>query len=98
MAIPRRHLRHGHARRVVLQTAAGLAACGSRRQHVLGLAPVDPNLLAQGIPPDDRVTADKRIFGPVEGTPLPLGAIPRGTPAGPPGANPPPGTNGAGAP
>src|ERR1700735_5771214 len=68
------------------------------RQHVLGPSPVDPNLLAQGIPPDDRVTADKRIFGPVEGTPLPLGAIPRGRPAGPRGATPPPGTMGAAAP
>jgi phospholipid/cholesterol/gamma-HCH transport system substrate-binding protein len=68
------------------------------RQHVLGPSPVDPNLLAQGIPPDDRVTADKRIFGPVEGTPLPLGAVPRGTPPGPRGATPPPGTLGAAAP
>ena len=68
------------------------------RQHVLGPYPLDPNLLAQGIPPDDRVTADKRIFGPVEGTPLPLGAIPRGTPPGPRGATPPPGTKGAAAP
>src|ERR1700743_353267 len=67
------------------------------RQHVLGPYPLDPNLLAQGIPPDDRATADKRIFGPVEGTPLPLGAIPRGTPAGPRGATPPPGTLGAAA-
>jgi phospholipid/cholesterol/gamma-HCH transport system substrate-binding protein len=68
------------------------------RQHVLGPSPIDPNLLSQGIPPDDRVTADQRIFGPVEGTPLPLGAVPRGTPAGPRGANPPPGTLGAAAP
>src|SRR3984957_502738 len=68
------------------------------RQHVLGPSPVDPNLLAQGIPPDDRVTADKRLFGPIEGTPLPLGAVPRGTPAGPRGANPPPGTLGAATP
>jgi phospholipid/cholesterol/gamma-HCH transport system substrate-binding protein len=68
------------------------------RQHVLGPYPLDPNLLAQGVPPDDRVTADKRIFGPVEGTPLPLGAIPRGTPPGPRGATPPPGTRGAAAP
>ncbi|HYX99504.1 MAG TPA: MlaD family protein [Mycobacterium sp.] len=68
------------------------------RQHVLGPSPLDPNLLAQGIPPDDRVTADKRIFGPVEGTPLPLGAVPRGAPAGPRGATPPPGTLGAAAP
>jgi phospholipid/cholesterol/gamma-HCH transport system substrate-binding protein len=68
------------------------------RQHVLGPYPLDPNLLSQGIPPDDRVTADKRIFGPVEGTPLPLGAIPRGTPPGPRGATPPPGTRGAATP
>jgi phospholipid/cholesterol/gamma-HCH transport system substrate-binding protein len=68
------------------------------RQHVLGPSPIDPNLIAQGIPPDDRATADQRIFGPVEGTPLPLGAVPRGTPPGPRGANPPPGTLGAAAP
>src|SRR5947209_1764894 len=68
------------------------------RQHVLGPSPLDPNLLAQGIPPDDRVTADKRIFGPIEGTPLPLGAVPRGAPAGPRGATPPPGTLGAATP
>ena len=52
------------------------------RQHILGPYPLDRNLLSQGIPPDDRTTADKRIFGPVEGTPLPLGAVPRGTPPG----------------
>jgi virulence factor Mce-like protein len=68
------------------------------RQHVLGPSPVDPNLISQGIAPDDRVTANERIFGPVEGTPLPLGAIPRGTPPGPRGATPPPGTKGAAAP
>jgi phospholipid/cholesterol/gamma-HCH transport system substrate-binding protein len=44
------------------------------RQHVLGPSPLDPNLLAQGIPPDDRTTSDKRIFGPLEGTPLPSSA------------------------
>ena len=68
------------------------------REHVLGPSPIDPNLISQGVPPDDRVTADRRIFGPVEGTPLPPGAVPRGTPAGPRGANPPPGTLGAAAP
>jgi len=68
------------------------------REHVLGPSPIDPNLISQGIPPDDRVTADRRIFGPVEGTPLPLGAVPRGTPAGPRGENPPPGTLGAAVP
>src|ERR1700757_2523384 len=61
------------------------------RQHVLGPYPLDPNLLSQGIPPDDRVTADHRIFGPIEGTPLPPGAVPRGTPPGPRGAYGPPG-------
>jgi phospholipid/cholesterol/gamma-HCH transport system substrate-binding protein len=60
------------------------------RQHILGPSPIDPNLIAQGIPPDDRVTADQRIFGPIEGTPLPPGAVPRGTPAGPRGAAAPP--------
>jgi phospholipid/cholesterol/gamma-HCH transport system substrate-binding protein len=68
------------------------------RQHTLGPYPLDPNLIAQGIPPDDRVTADKRLFGPTQGTPLPPGAVPRGAPAGPRGANPPPGTLGAAVP
>ena len=68
------------------------------RQHVLGPSPLDPNLLSQGIPPDDRVTANDRIFGPIEGTPLPAGAVPRGTPPGPRGEPPPPGTPGAAVP
>ncbi|ORW05464.1 MCE family protein [Mycobacterium kyorinense] len=68
------------------------------RQHTLGPYPLDPNLLSQGIPPDDRVTSNDRIFGPVEGTPLPPGAVPRGTPPGPRGEPPPPGTPGAAAP
>ena len=41
------------------------------RQHALGPYPLDPNLIAQGIPPDDRVTANDRIFAPVQGTPMP---------------------------
>jgi phospholipid/cholesterol/gamma-HCH transport system substrate-binding protein len=50
------------------------------RQHVFGTYPLDPNLIAQGIAPDDRVNWNReRIFGPVEGTPLPPGAVPRGT-------------------
>lgn len=57
----------------------------AQRQHVLGPYPLDPNLLSQGVPPDDRVTADKRLFGPRDGTPLPPGSPgPRGTPPGPP--------------
>jgi len=43
------------------------------RQHVIGPYPFDPNLLAQGIPPDDRVTFQENIYGPLEGTPLPPG-------------------------
>jgi phospholipid/cholesterol/gamma-HCH transport system substrate-binding protein len=56
------------------------------RQHVFGTYPLDPNLIAQGIPPDSRMNFNReRIFGPVEGTPLPPGAVPRGTPpSGPP--------------
>jgi hypothetical protein len=60
------------------------------RQHTLGPYPLDPNLLSQGIPPDDRVTADNHTFGPVNGTPLPPGAIPSGTPPGPAVPAPPP--------
>jgi phospholipid/cholesterol/gamma-HCH transport system substrate-binding protein len=39
------------------------------RQHVLGPYPLDPNLIAQGIPPDSRVDADDRIYAPIEGAP-----------------------------
>jgi phospholipid/cholesterol/gamma-HCH transport system substrate-binding protein len=68
------------------------------RQHVLGPYPLDPNLISQGVPPDDRVTVNDRIFGPVEGTPLPPGAVPRGTPPGPRGSYGPPGGPGYAAP
>lgn len=53
------------------------------RQHALGPYPFDPNLVAQGIPPDSRVTGDDRIYAPVEGTPLPAGqqAAPPAAPA-----------------
>jgi virulence factor Mce-like protein len=55
------------------------------RQHVLGPYPFDPNLVSQGIPPDDRVDFSDRLYAPVEGTPLPPGAVPAGTPPdGPP--------------
>ncbi len=61
------------------------------RQHALGPYPPDPNLISQGIPLDDRVDFNERIYAPVEGTPLPPGAVPAGTPpdAPPPGAPPP---------
>jgi virulence factor Mce-like protein len=57
------------------------------RQHALGPRPIDPNLIAQGIPPDDRVDYNDRIFAPTEGTPMPPGAA---IPPGPQGAAPPP--------
>ncbi|MGE2834712.1 MCE family protein [Mycobacterium sp. SMC-4] len=44
------------------------------RQHVLGPYPIDPSLLAQGVPPDDRINFGDQIFGPVEGTPPPSDA------------------------
>jgi hypothetical protein len=48
----------------------------AERQHALGPYPIDPNLIAQGIPPDDRVDADDHQYGPIEGTPLPPGVPP----------------------
>jgi virulence factor Mce-like protein len=51
------------------------------RQHVTGPAPIDPSLIAQGIPADALNSND--IFAPIGGTPLPPGAMPAGTPAGP---------------
>jgi phospholipid/cholesterol/gamma-HCH transport system substrate-binding protein len=46
------------------------------RQHALGPPPIDPNLISQGVPPDARVPGQQEIFGPLAGTPLPLGAAP----------------------
>ncbi|MDG4668182.1 MlaD family protein [Mycobacterium sp. 236(2023)] len=56
------------------------------REHILGPPPVDPNLIAQGIPLDSRVPgeADSRMYAPVEGTPLPPGAARAGAPPEPP--------------
>ena len=56
------------------------------RQHVLGPYPFDPNLVSQGIPPDDRVNYGENLYAPTDGTPLPPGAQPAGTP---PDARPP---------
>lgn len=52
------------------------------RQHATGPYPIDPNLIAQGIPPDDRTTFQDNIYGPLQGTPMPPGPIP--APAGTP--------------
>lgn len=67
------------------------------RQHALGPSPIDPNLIAQGVPPDDRINGADNIFGPVEGTPSPGGAAPAQAP-GPPQQAPSPMTDPAIAP
>jgi hypothetical protein len=60
------------------------------REHATGPYAFDPNLIAQGVPPDDRVDFNDRIFAPIEGTPLPPGAMPGGTPTDPLAAMGPP--------
>jgi phospholipid/cholesterol/gamma-HCH transport system substrate-binding protein len=57
----------------------------AQRQHALGPYPLDPNLIAQGIPPDSRVSPDSNIYGPLQGSPLPAGVS-----APPPGPGPEP--------
>lgn len=57
------------------------------RQHVLGPYPIDPGLLAQGVPPDDRIDFSDQIFGPLQGTPPPP-QQPNLAPAPGPGAVP----------
>ncbi|MCV7173363.1 MCE family protein [Mycobacterium manitobense] len=65
------------------------------RQHYTGPYAFDPNLIKNGLPPHDIVDFNERIYAPVQGTPLPPGAVPSGTPPGaftpqpPPGASPP---------
>lgn len=58
------------------------------RGHATGPYPFDPNLIAQGIPPDDRATFNDHIYGPLEGTPMPAGAGPAGAVADPAAADP----------
>jgi phospholipid/cholesterol/gamma-HCH transport system substrate-binding protein len=41
------------------------------RQHMAGPYPLDPNLVSQGIPPDDRISFHDYEYGPPGGTPLP---------------------------
>jgi hypothetical protein len=52
---------------------------------VLGPAPFDPNTISQGVPPDSRVDFGDQIFAPLEGTPMPPGALPPGAPPPPVG-------------
>jgi hypothetical protein len=58
------------------------------RQHVTGPYPFDPNLISQGVPPDDRIDFNDRIHAPIEGTPMPPGSpVPaEGPPPAPPEA------------
>ncbi|AWT55644.1 MCE family protein [Mycolicibacterium smegmatis] len=60
----------------------------AQRQHTLGPYPFDPNLIAQGVAPDSRVRPDDKIFGPLQGSPLPPGVT--APPQGPPPAPQPP--------
>ncbi len=57
------------------------------RQHALGPYPIDPSLIAQGVPPDDRITFEENIFGPAEGTPMPSAGVEGSVPP-PPSADP----------
>jgi phospholipid/cholesterol/gamma-HCH transport system substrate-binding protein len=57
------------------------------RQHVLGPYPLDPNLMSQGVPPDDRINFGDRIFGPVEGMPPAPGPPPQAPPSPQAGAD-----------
>lgn len=52
----------------------------AQTEHTLGPYPIDPNLVSQGIPVDDRVNPDAKIYGPIDGSPLPPGLAPAGTP------------------
>jgi phospholipid/cholesterol/gamma-HCH transport system substrate-binding protein len=58
------------------------------RNHSLGPSPLDPSMLSQGYPPDDRVNFGDHEFAPLEGTPMPPGLA---APGAPPGSPPPPG-------
>jgi virulence factor Mce-like protein len=60
------------------------------RQHALGPYPLDPNLVSQGIRPDDRVNFGDYEFGPVQGTPMPPGVPPPPGSAGSPESPSPP--------
>lgn len=63
------------------------------RPHALGPYTFDPNLIAQGIPPDDRVNLSDNVYGPAEGTPMPAdpNAVPPApVPGAPPAEVPPP--------
>jgi phospholipid/cholesterol/gamma-HCH transport system substrate-binding protein len=57
------------------------------RQHALGPYPFDPNLVHQGIPPDDRATRHDNLFVP-PGSPPPAQVAPSANTTGPTRAGP----------
>ncbi|HEU4361677.1 MAG TPA: MlaD family protein [Mycobacterium sp.] len=66
------------------------------KQHWTGPYPLDPNLIAQGLPPDNRMgfglgERAPGIYGPREGTPLPPGPGPGNAALAPPPPGPGPG-------
>jgi virulence factor Mce-like protein len=58
------------------------------RQHSLGPPPIDPNLIAQGLPLDDQITYSRDTTGPIDGTPPPPGPVPLQAPGAPTPAPP----------
>jgi hypothetical protein len=60
------------------------------REHMLGPYPLDPNLIAQGVPPDDRVNGDEHLYAPTEGTPMGPAPAPIPPPQAPPTGPPAP--------
>lgn len=62
------------------------------RQHATGPYPIDPGLIAQGVPPDDRITFGEQIFGPADtpsvATPGEVGLAPAAPRPAPPAAAP----------
>ncbi len=60
-------------------------------QHAFGPTPFDPNLIAQGVPPDSRAVLNENTYAPVEGTPPPAAEVGAPTDGAPAPLGPPPG-------
>ncbi|BBY32641.1 virulence factor Mce [Mycolicibacter minnesotensis] len=58
------------------------------RQHATGPYPIDPALIAQGVPPDDRITFGDQIFGPAEAPQAAAPSAPEAIPVPPPAERP----------
>ena len=79
----------------ICESRPALRAAGHAPARARGLLRSIPNLIAQGIPPDDRTTLDEHIYGPLDGTPRPPGPAPGAAPAPPAEPAPVPAANGA---